>query len=70
MVQRAHLLAQDTEAREHWARIGQGSGVINFCGARFEAQKSRLTRHFGISHVDDHGIRMTSLAILVICLFE
>jgi hypothetical protein len=59
-----------TEAREYWARIGHGSGVITFSGARFEAQKSRLTRHFGSSRTDDHGIRMTSLIILVIWLFE
>ena len=36
--QRRGPTVRDTEACEYWARIGHGSVVINFSGARFEAQ--------------------------------
>jgi hypothetical protein len=62
--------ASPTEARQYWARIGTTSGVINVSRARFAAMKSGVTRHFGRSRPDDHEIRITSLVILVICLFE
>jgi hypothetical protein len=50
--------------------LGTTSGVINVSRARFAAMKSGVTRHFGRSRPDDHEIRITSLVILVICLFE
>jgi len=50
--------------------LGTTSGVINVSRARFAALKSGVTRHFGRSRPDDHEIRITSLVILVIWLFE
>jgi hypothetical protein len=43
--------------------IGHGSGVITFSSTDSRPVESRLTRHFGRSRSDDHGIRMTSLVI-------
>jgi hypothetical protein len=56
--------------QQHRARIGHGSGVINFGRADLWPRKVSLTRHFGSWSADDHRIRMTSLIILVIWLFE
>jgi hypothetical protein len=44
--------------------------VINYSGAGLAAQEVPLTRHFGESRDGDHGVRMTSLVIVVICSFE
>jgi len=49
--------------------LGTDLGLINL--KRPDSRyMSRLTRHFGRLRADDHEIRMTSLAILVMCVFE
>ena len=45
------------KTREYWARIGHGRDVINFSRARIIGTKVTLTRHFGTSRDDDHGIQ-------------
>jgi hypothetical protein len=40
--------------------------MINFNGARFDAQKLVLTTHFGALRADDYETHMTSFVILVI----
>jgi hypothetical protein len=59
-----------TRSSWFWARIGHGSGVINFSTPDSRPMKSRLTRHFGSSRADDHEMRTTSLVILVLWVFE
>jgi hypothetical protein len=54
----------------YWAGIGHGRRLINFTYPVRGSMKSYLTRRFGTSRADDHGVHMTSLAILVIWVFE
>lgn len=56
--------------RKLWARIGHGIGVINFSGARFPCPKIPSDKALRCIRRDDHEIRMTSLVILVIWMFE
>jgi hypothetical protein len=44
--------------------------VINYIRAGLGPKKATLTRRFGRSRAHDHGRRMTSLVIIVICMFE
>jgi hypothetical protein len=59
-----------TELREHWARIGHGFGVINYPWAGLAAPKVTSDKALRQTATHDHGGRMTSFAVLVICLFE
>jgi hypothetical protein len=58
-----------TEVREDGARIGHDIWVISFSRVRLIGE-SRLTRHSGSSRADDQRMRMTSLGVLVISVFE
>jgi hypothetical protein len=56
----------ETEARDYWARLGHGAGVINFDTTRFAAREISPAKALqGVPRADDHEIQMTSLLILV-----
>ena len=61
-----------TRSPEELAGVGHelSTDLINYRRSRIRGAKGALTRHFGESRDSDHRLRLTSLAILVICLFE